>query len=191
MKKFLLTVVLAGLFAINLAAAEQSTGAEKETVQEESVCSKILWYLPNRVMDFLDCFTVEVSAGDAALQLYLTRYATFGGSVGQPVVGSWSYNRHYGFYTERCWRTDLFQYHAHEIWRKPVWGNFSEQREIIKGIVDIQKMEDAGMEDPYAIGVKGGCIISLKFQIHPVELADFFAGLAGYDFKDDDKCKIF
>ena len=138
----------------------------------------------------MDVFTLEVGIGEIGLDLQLTRFATFGGGIGNSYMLGWSiYNQH-GIYHQRGWYGDFLTYRSSDVQRQAVNGVYVPFYKMDNGRVDVGKMDRAGAEDPYAIGVKACCLLGLKFQIHAVELADFVAGLVFIDFKDDDNEKI-
>lgn len=149
--------------------------------------NKILWYLPNRLVDLLDCFTLEAGVGEGGLNLQLTRYATFGANIGYSGMIGWSFNRQIGVYTQRIWNADFLHINGSDISRKSVLGNYRTVFRVHNGPADIEYLIGEQAFDPYAIGVRAGCYFNFQFQFHPVELADFAAGLLFIDFKKDDK----
>ena len=151
----------------------------------------ILWYIPNRLSDLMDIFTIELGAGEIGLDLQLTRYLTFGAGIGQSYMLGWSINNQFGIYQQKGWYFDCFRYRASSIQREPVFGDYSKIYTAGKsGLVDFSAMFDSNVEDPTALGVKVCCFLNLKFQIHPVELADFIGGLIFIDCPHDDHAKI-
>lgn len=148
---------------------------------------QLLWYVPNRLVDLADCFTVELGAGEVAMDLYLTRYATLGGGVGYSATLGWIGNeRVYGGYTQRSWNGEFFPKSYYEIQRDNLFGTYNSIRTTNKGNANCKDMK-ALHEDPYAIGVKAAFWGGIKFQFHPVQFADFFCGLFFFDICDDDK----
>ena len=180
-------------------AAPRKDAAEAKTVEqndssEESVLAKvgkkILWYIPNRLSDLMDVFTVELGAGELGLDLQLTRYLTLGAGVGKSYMLGWSIFNQHGIYGQQGWYADFLNLRASEIRREQVCGMYMPLYRYSRGSVDIGEMGKSKAEDPYAIGVRIGCYLNFKFQIHVTELADFVAGIFFIDFKDDDREKF-
>ena len=152
----------------------------------KSVGHQLLWYIPNRLVDLADCFTVELSAGEIALDAYLTRYATVGGGIGYSALLGWSGDyRAYGAYTQRGWNGDFFPLNACEIQRDNLFGSYNSARAVNCGLANCENMKNL-QEDPYAIGGKAAFWFGVKLQFHPVQFADFLTGLFFIDICDDD-----
>jgi len=124
------------------------------------------------------------------LDLQLTRYLTFGAGVGKSYMLGWSIFNQHGIYSQLGWYADFLRYRASDIRREQICGAYTPFSKYDRGLVDIEEMNNAKAEDPYAIGLRIGCYLNLKFQIHVTELADFVAGIFFIDFKDDDRAKI-
>ena len=173
--------------------AEAKT-AERDDSSGESVLAtvgkKILWYIPNRLSDLMDIFTVELGAGELGVDLQLTRHLTFGAGVGKSYMLGWSIFNQHGIYSQLGWYADFLNLRASEIRREQVCGMYMPLYRYSRGSVDIGEMGKSKAEDPYAIGVRIGCYLNFKFQIHVTELADFVAGIFFIDFKDDDREKF-
>ena len=151
---------------------------------------KILWYIPNRLSDLTDVFTVEVGAGELGVDLQLTRHLTLGAGVGYSHMLGWSIFNQHGIYKQQGWYADFLRLRAADLRREQVCGAYTPFAKYNRGSVDINEMSSEKAEDPYAVGVRLGCYLNLKFQIHVTELADFVAGIFFIDFKDDDREKF-
>jgi hypothetical protein len=138
-------------------------------------------------MDLLDCFTLEVGIGEIGADVYLTRWASFGSGIGYSATAGWTAGRQYGVYTHQGWNGELFKWTAYEMYRERLCGNYKESRDAHVGAADIEKLKLEIGADPYAIGAKAAAYVSVKFLLHPVELADFVCGLFLIDFQEDDK----
>lgn len=151
----------------------------------------VLWYIPNRLSDLMDVFTLELGAGEIGLDLQLTRYLTFGAGIGQSYMLGWSINNQFGIYQQKGWYFDCFRYRASSIRREPFSGKYEKIYTSGKsGLVDVPAMFAGNVEDPFALGVKVCCYLNLKLQVHPLELADFVGGLLFIDCPHDDNPKI-
>ena len=202
-KKFAVCAIFAAaLFSAgSLSAAQENDSEAKQADAEyynraadESCWKKfsngVIWYLPNRLSDLLDIFTVELKAGEVALDLKLTRYATFGGAVGRQYSFGWSIYDQRGAYWQRGWSVDFLNYRAEDIYRKTVFGYYKPLFKNTSGKVDIAGMCKEKSADPWAIGINASLLLGANIEIHPVELADFIAGILCVDFKDDDRREI-
>ena len=167
------------------AGAKMSANYEEER-SERSAGDALLWYIPNRLSDLMDIFTVEIGAGELGLDLQLTRCASFGAGVGSSHMLGWSICNQHGIYRQQGWYADLLNRRFAVVRRDKVCGAYTPFCLSDNGRVDIEKMSKAKAEDPYAIGVKVCCYLNLKFQVHVTELADFIAGIFFIDFKEDD-----
>lgn len=98
MKKFLLVLSLAGcLFA---AAPVQAAG----TGTDSEIADKLLLYIPNRLVDALDMFTVNLGIGPVIeAQLMATRAIWGGAGIGLSYKAYKAHNRQYGFGVEEGW----------------------------------------------------------------------------------------
>lgn len=152
-----------------------------------AVGHNILWYLPNRICDLVDCFTGEIGVGEIGIDLKLTRYAEFGTGIGTAYMTGWSINRQNGLYMQRSYYANFLQLNASDTVRKTVCGDYIPIYSSHSGTVDIENMLKQNAEDPFAIGIKAGCYINFRFELHPVEIADFIAGIFFIDFKKDDQ----
>ena len=172
------------------AAAQTADDSDEGESTSTKVGRALLWYIPNRLSDLMDVFTLELGAGELGIDLQLTRFASLGAGVGSSYMLGWSiYNQH-GVYWQQGWYADLLNRRYGEVRRDKVCGYYTPFSRSDDGRVDIGKMDKAKAEDPYAIGIKACCYLNLKFQIHVTELADFVAGIFFIDFKDDDKPQI-
>lgn len=171
--------------------ARLEAGPEKNaesTENKKSICHKLLWYLPNRFIDLLDCFTLEAGVGEFAFDLYLTRYATFGAGTGYNHAAGFDFNRQYGLYKEKEYHADFLTFSNYETVRSNLAGTYISEHKFNISNADIINYPQLNKNsDPYAIGVKAAFGPGVKFQFHPVEFADFIAGLFLIDFKNDDK----
>ena len=183
--------------AAKKAAADKKAAEERRIATERALenlsefaanaCHKIAWYLPNRLVDLLDCFSIEAGIGEIGLNVQFTRYATFGAGIGYSGMIGWSNNRQLGVYTQRIWNADFLNVNGSEVYRENVLGNYKPFFQTNSGLIDMDYYCNSRAVDPYAIGVRAGFYPTIQFQFHPVELADFVAGLLFIDFKNDDK----
>lgn len=181
MKKIFLALVLAVTAVSSLQAAEKSVNWGE----------KIALYLPNRIMDAMDTFSVNLGVGAAAeARIMVTRYFDFGaGWNGTTYKAYKSFNRQYGAGVEEGW-----------FWSLACIGN--EEYRLVDGTFLVDKYVESrrglpmpekrtynffkGPRDLWAIGGTLSFGLSGDLYIHPVEYADFILGFFFIDLREDD-----
>ena len=131
------------------------------TESEQNVMRKILWYIPNRVIDLIDVFRLDVGAGPAAgVVVRATRYGQVGARGIYPLAGRIGL---------RGRRVPVFLERDEEYGIGPHFHQ-SRQRQVT----------------PYEIGVGIDLGVGAYAGISLDELADFFAGFVFIDLSNDD-----
>lgn len=172
--------------ATNVPAEEKIT--KDEEINWKAVTYNVLWYLPNRLIDLADCFTVELNAGDCGVDVYLTRYANIGAGVGNAYSAGWSHGRQYGFFNEPNYNANFLCFGKEARRRDNLLGSYKYFNYTNTSCMDIfMYPETLRHEDPYAIGAKASFLLGAKVQFHPIEFADFLAGFLLFDIKNDDR----
>lgn len=172
------------------APAEEEKVEQDETINWKNLGYNILWYLPNRLLDLADCFTIEFEAGDYGADVYLTRYANIGAGAGYSYGMGWSHGRQYGFFNEPNYNANFLCFGTESKQRKNILGSYKYFNYTNTSCADIFMFPDTlKHEDPYAIGAKVSFLVGAKVQFHPVEFADFIAGLFLFDISNDDRIK--
>ena len=188
MKKFFLAAaLLTGMvFSAPLQAAESS--AIQEFV--DRLPEKLVFYVPNRLLDALDMFTVNVGAGVVAqARLMCTRVIDVGAGWGTVGKIYKAHNRQYGVGIEEMWYYSLIsigEEHFSMLNNSPWVDNYVEMR---AGIPDPSvRTYDffKGPRDYWAIGGALGFLIDGELYIHPLEWIDFALGFLLIDIKRDD-----
>ncbi len=191
-KKLLLgSAVLAGLlFSFPLQGAEGT--APKSSTQEffDRLPEKIVFYIPNRILDALDMFTLNLGVGAVAeARLMFTRAVDVGAGWGTTAKLYKAHNRQYGCGIEEMWYYSLIcigEEHYSMISNSPWVDNYVEMR---AGVPDpTVRTYDffSGSRDYWAIGGSLGLLIDGDLYIHPMEWADFALGFFLIDIKQDD-----
>ena len=186
-KTFLAIAVFAGLiFSTPL------KGAEPSAVEEfaKRLPEKIVFYVPNRLLDALDMFSVNVGAGLVAqARLMCTRAIDVGAGWGTTAKIYKAHNRQYGVGIEEMWYYSLIcigEEHYSMITNSPWVDNYVEMR---AGVPDPSvRTYDffKGPRDYWAIGGSLGFLIDGDLYIHPLEWLDFALGFLLIDIKQDD-----
>ena len=96
-KVFLLAAVLF-CFTAFPASAQNKVEADGNTViTSRMVADTILMYIPNRIMDLLDIFSIKLGTGATAkLRLRTTHAVGLGFGIGPSGDVEWGYGRRYG-----------------------------------------------------------------------------------------------
>ena len=188
MKKviFAAAVAFGLLFSAPLKAAESSAASEFiDTLPE-----KLVFYIPNRLLDALDSFSVNLGAGLVAqARLMCTRAIDVGAGWGTTAKLYKSHNRQYGVGIEEMWYYSLIsigEEHYSMLNNSPWVDNYVEMR---AGIPDpTVRTYDffKGPRDYWAIGGSLGFLIDGDLYLHPVEIVDFVLGFLLIDIKQDD-----
>ena len=162
---------------------EQAKKQELDVKEQKSVLHKIVYYLPNRLLDFTDIISFKLGFGpEASMILSFTKYFEFGGSYGDNYFIENGYNRQYGG-----------GYHGGSE-ASVGWANWGENytdytfgytkpyviNERQNGIIPSPSEEvyKNGILDFWKIGVHVGWLANVGVEIHPVAIANFITGFA-------------
>ena len=184
MKKFFVLLAIcfatSGLYAAEMIPDKQTNWGEK-----------IALYLPNRILDALDMFSLTLGVGPVAeARLMGTRLVDIGAGYSAGTYKLYKdYNRQYGIGVEDGW-----------YWSFIVVGE--EEYALREGSLLVDKYVESrsgiptldmrcydyftGPRDFWAIGGSLGFIIDAGVYIHPVEWADFVLGFFMIDIREDD-----
>lgn len=172
---------------------QQSNASSEESAKPwliRGIQGKLLMYIPNRVADLFDIFSVSLETG---LAIGVTARITYGfglvgeaGSTGALIKG---YNRQYGTaLTEGYYAQFLFPM-ATNLQRPLTYGNvnpfwiegwnypFPSNPVFERG---------NGAFDYWAIEAGATCLAGAKVAVHPVEILDFITGFFLIDISGDD-----
>lgn len=184
-----ITFVLALLtvFAVNFNAGAADVDQSEDGFTFAKAAGKVLWYIPNCLLDLVDCFSVEAGAGDIGVDVNLTRYASFGAGIGNSYNVGWSHHRQIGFFNDNAYNANLVALSVFDKTRKNILGTHESYSCFNHTRADIINYPDTlKHEDPWAIGAKIAFYLGVKVEFHPLELVDFVTGLFFYDLQDDD-----
>ena len=178
MKKFFLTlaVVATGFFA--------------PQVQAATIGEKLLFYIPNRIVDALDTVSVALGVGPVVqARLMATRAIDVGLGFSFSTAKVYkTYNRQYGLGIEEGWYWSFIVgeecYKIHDT--TPLVASYSESCAGFP--LPTQRVYDFfdGNRDYWAFGGSLGLVVDGDLYVHPVELVDFVLGFFLIDIKDDD-----
>jgi len=171
---------------------EEVMVAEESSVPEfmRGVSGKLLMYFPNRLVDLLDTFSLELESGCAA---GVTCRFTYGfglvgeiGAKGSLIKG---YNRQYGVALTNGYYGQFFFPMTEDLQRPISYGyvnKFWEEGSNYPLPSDRIFENGSGSFDYWAIEFGAICLVGAKVAVHPLEIVDFFAGLILLDPRGDD-----
>lgn len=199
-KKFIaLNSLLAGLFIFTVTCIaediqlEDNSPADKEAVNKqdkEAFKDKLILYVPNRVVDFLDMFDVGLGFGPVLkAKLWATRWMAFGGGIGGSAKVVKGYNRQYGAGLESGWSGSFMMLTAENTEMYETTRGLQTFHEYHTGVPSLGDSVYnfwRGPRDIFSIGVEAAIFAELDAEIHPFEIFDFLAGIFFFDPKGDD-----
>ena len=185
MKKFLLM-----LLAVAALAPAAVRGAEEPVITRGELKDKILLYLPNRVMDLLDIFSLNIGVGPVAeARLMATRYCDVGAGIGLSAKLYKDFNRQYGLGLEEGWYWSFIFVSEEQYALTESLGSVKLYSENRTGV----PMPDTntydffdGKRDFLAIGGSLGLLVDGNLYLHPMEWLDLGLGFLLIDIKNDD-----
>jgi len=175
-------LVLGGLMALAMVC-----GANAYSNQ---IWDKLALYLPNRILDAMDTFTVELGFGPVVrCELMATEWVKGDAGVGITARAIKGYNRQYGFGLQSGWQWQFVTVGGEDIVRTDTTRWVQEYRLISSGIPDpneyIYNIYD-GAIDFWRIGGALGLGVEGEVYLHPIDIADFVTGFFFIDLKGDD-----
>jgi hypothetical protein len=156
----------------------------------DGVVDKIFLYIPNRIIDAFDIFTLNIGFGPVVkAELRATHAFQFGAGIGCTAKLIKAYNRQYGAGLQNGWYWSFGVVGAEDVERKPTTRWVKEYWEYYEGFCSpSQRIYDfyEGARDYWEFGGSLGCLIEADFYLHPIDIADFFTGFFFIDLKGDD-----
>ena len=153
---------------------------------------RLTLYLPNRVLDIMDVFTLNLGGGPTLHgELYATRACEIGGGFGYTFQFIKDHNRQYGFARRNGIYGEAGPFVATDMERRPAFLLAKEYWWDKDGLVtpsdEIPFMPKEGAVDFWEIGGSLGlAVIEADVSIHPVEILDALLGFFFIDISDDD-----
>ena len=153
---------------------------------------KVTLYFPNRVLDLLDSFTLNIGVGlTAHASLRATHEVGIGGGYSATVQMVKDHNRQYGFARRNGVYSEVGPFVATDMERRPAYLLVKEYWWDKDGLVtpsdEIPFVPKEGAVDFWEIGGSLGLgVIEADVSIHPVEILDAVLGFFFIDVCDDD-----
>lgn len=157
----------------------------------EQWLDKLVLYVPNRVLDILDAFTLNIGLGPTAhAELRATRAVQIGGGITYTIRGEKDFNRQYGFAKQNGIAGYLGPIAYEDLDRRPAyllakdfWLKTDGTTTISDPVYDYKN----GSIDFWEIGGSlGAAAIEADVSIHPVEILDAVLGIFLIDIREDD-----
>ena len=160
-------------------------------VQANGWGEKILLYIPNRIVDLTDLFTVSIGLGGTVrAELMATELIKVGGGYDFGSVRAYKdWNRQYGLGTQKGWYWALISAGAESSHRNNTIGWVDEYYQGCAGIpLPNEPIYDyySGKRDFWRIGGALGFLIEGEVYVNPLEWVDFLTGLVFIDLRQDD-----
>ena len=161
------------------------------TIIQAQVLDKIVLYIPNRIVDAMDMFSISLAFGPTARgEVWCTRPFAYGAGTGVLVKAAKAYNRQYGCGFESGWETNFMAVTAEGKELTNCVGSLKDYNNYYSGPPRTdQRIYNFynGERDYWSTGMTGGlAIVEVSGEFHPVEIFDFFAGFLFFDIKGDD-----
>ena len=152
---------------------------------------KVTLYFPNRVLDLLDVFSLNIGVGlTAHASLRATHELEIGGGVATTAQMVKDYNRQYGFASRNGYYSGAGPFVSTNMERRPAVLLAKEYWWDKDGLVtpsDEIFLPKEGAIDFWEIGGSLGLgVIEADVSVHPVEILDAVLGFFFIDISDDD-----
>ncbi len=177
MKKFVMLAIMMMIMATS-------------SVAKAGAGDTILLYIPNRIVDMMDVFSLTLGFGPAiGVEVQATKYCSVGGEVGFTAQMVKGINRQYGFAVENGWDVSFLMISAENRERDESIGSVKNYYYYSTGVPSIDESPydfHNGAQNFWAVGGKAAALIEVKAEFNPVEIADFVLGWLFIDIKGDD-----
>ena len=187
MKKFFLTLIVCGLAVSGIAGNEEFAAPPKK---DFSLTEALVLWFPNRVLDLLDIFSVNLGVGPIVeARLMATRAIDCGAGVGM------AYKAYKGFHRQYALGQEQGFYYSFISIGEEDWGVVDGTRLLKKYTetrtgVPLPTMRNydffEGARDYWQIGGSLGLVLTGDLYIHPLEWIDLAAGIFCLDPNGDD-----
>lgn len=161
--------------------------ARRAKVQATTM-ERVLWYIPDRIMDYIDMVTLEINVGaQLGFGVWLTRAVQVVLFTGSTAGIGYYQKKQLGARVEASAEIGLGPIVASAVagYRAGTGGLDGTAR----GLVFHRPSHPLYQEyrDYWALGTKFGFVfIGAEFELHPVEIFDFLAGIILFDPMNDD-----
>lgn len=160
----------------------------KGTVNEYSFLSRLAFYIPDRILDFLDIFSFNLKLGpQIGGSAWLTRGFQVTIYAGQTITFGWSQKRNLGIAEESLAEFGIGPAVPIAISARRVGTGQKTNIDGGFGLHTPTQQLYQDYRDYWSSGSKAGLIIiGAEFEWHWLEIADLITGVFFYDLLDDD-----
>ena len=179
----LLTVTL---FAFGAVQAQDEVG--QKTTTGRIIADKLIMYIPNRIVELFDIFSLELGSGvTAKLGVRATHAVGIGAGIGPTAKAVKGFNRTYGFALDDGWQAYFLAVGKGDLTREYTVGNVPDFWYIYDGMqMPGEPIFADKVKDYWALEVEAAALADVKFAIHPLNIADFITGIFCYDLLGND-----
>jgi hypothetical protein len=166
------------------AKLEKEEQTEQQNIamnDNKSILHKIIFYIPNRMLDLADIFSVKLGFGpQASLEIAFTKWFSLGGSYGDNYFVENGYNRQYGggyhggYDASAGWANWSRNYTDYTFGYTKPYAITERKGTLIPS--PSEKVYKNNTIDFWKIGFHGGWIVNAGIEIHPVAIANFLTG---------------
>lgn len=186
MKKIFLTISLVAAFTFGAFPLQAASGEPREF----DITEALALYLPNRILDALDLFTVNLGVGPVLeARLMATRAVDVGGGIGMSYKAYKTHHRQYGLGQEQGWYWSMICVGEEDfgvVDGTPLIDKYSELRTGVPSpTMRVYDFYD-GARDYWQIGGTLGGLVTGDLYTHPLEWLDLAAGVFLLDPSGDD-----
>ena len=152
---------------------------------------KVTLYFPNRILDILDVFSLNIGVGlTAHASLRATHEAEIGGGFAATVQMVKDHNRQYGFARRDGAYSEIGPFVSTNMERRPAYLLVKEDYWDKDGLITPDEehfLPKEGVADFWEIGGSLGLgVVEADVSIHPIEILDAVLGFFFIDITDDD-----
>ncbi len=187
MKKVVSAAFIA--FAMFTATATLHAQEVEKPSLEKTITDKVIMYIPNRIVDLFDIFSIEVETGATAkCGFRLTHAFGIGAGIGPSGKLSKDFNRTYGVSLNNGYQAYFLAMGVGDETREYTYGNLPPYWYQYDGfqvpsdrIFAVEKVKDYWCLEAGVSLLAGG-----KVALHPLNIADFVCGIFFYDLLGND-----
>jgi len=162
------------------ASIEKNSDNSNLKHDSNSILYTALMYIPNRIVDLTDIFSLSLGFGpEASCEIFITEFCQFSAAYGDRYFIKKAYNRQYGGGYSSGYNTGYFCRRKRLAITDYTFGTVEPYF-----IIDQDYLTPCPCKEPYSngildfwrLGIHVGWIVDISASIHPVAIANFFTG---------------
>ena len=176
------------LFAFGAVAQAQDDAANQKNSMCRIIADKAIMYIPNRIVELFDIFSLELGSGiTAKLGVRATHAVGIGAGIGSSAKVAKGFNRTYGVALDDGWQAYFLAVGKGDLTREYTIGNLPDFWYVYNGMqLPSEPIFVEKTKDYWALEVEAAALADVKFGLHPLNIADFFTGIFCYDLLGND-----